>query len=613
MKEFKNNLKNPVISRILIVALLALGFAVLVLNNLKSESTEISYTDFVSFVDDGKILAVTISDGKKISGMYLSNGGYNSFTTVVPYFDESLMSFLSEHNVKVTGKVSEGGLLSYVIQFLPWVIFFILFISMMRNSNPQNMRGMDFGKSSAKVYTKSDNSIKFDDVAGQKEAKEELAEVVDYLKNPEKYTEMGARVPKGVLLVGNPGTGKTLMARAVAGEADVSFLSISGSDFVEMFVGVGASRVRDLFEQAKRLKPCIIFIDEIDAVGRARGAGLGGGHDEREQTLNQLLVEMDGFESQAEIIVIAATNRPDVLDSALLRPGRFDRQVYVSLPDIKEREEILKLHASKMKFDEKVDLKKVACSTPGMSGADLFNILNEAAIFASRRNLKSIGEKELEDARDKILMGTERESVVMSEKERAMTAYHEAGHALQYFLLEDVPKLHKVTIIPRGRAQGVTLGLPEEDRYSETRENLLSQLVIFYGGYAAEQLVYKTSTTGASNDIQRATELARKMVCEWGMCDDVGPVSYGQEDEPIFMGREIARHKNYSEETAKQIDAAIHKILLDAKNTAFENLKKNSQLLDTLANELLKNETLMLEQILALNGFEKFAPAEENN
>ena len=573
MKDFKSNLKNPIVARVIILALLMVSFLFLTLRAFKTDSTEISYTDFVSFVEDEKILSVVISDGKKISGMYLSGGTYNSFTTVVPYFDDNLMNLLSEHNVKVTGKMEDSGALHYVFEYLPWIIFILIFISMMRSNNPQNMQGMDFGRSSAKLYSKKDNSITFDDVAGQKEAKEELAEVVDYLKNPEKYTEMGARVPKGILLVGNPGTGKTLMARAVAGEADVSFLSISGSDFVEMFVGVGASRVRDLFEQAKKLKPCIIFIDEIDAVGRARGAGLGGGHDEREQTLNQLLVEMDGFEPQSEIIVIAATNRPDVLDSALLRPGRFDRQVYVSLPDVKEREAILTLHAKKMKLEEDVDLKKIAGSTSGMSGADLFNVLNEAAIFASRRNLKTISNKEIEDARDKILMGTERQNLVMSEKEKKMTSYHEAGHSMQYFLLENVPKLHKVTIVPRGRALGVTVGFPEEDRYSETREVLLDELVIFYGGYAAEQLVYGTSTTGAANDIQRATELARKMVCEWGMCDELGPVSYGQEDEPIFMGRDIARHKSFSEETAKQIDEAVHKLLTEAKDRAFKNLQ----------------------------------------
>ncbi|MBQ1197585.1 MAG: ATP-dependent zinc metalloprotease FtsH, partial [Spirochaetaceae bacterium] len=437
------------------------------------------------------------------------------------------------------------------------------------------------------------------------EAKEELAEVVDYLKNPEKYTEMGAKIPKGVLLVGNPGTGKTLLARAVAGESGVPFLHISGSDFVEMFVGVGASRVRDLFEQGRKMSPCIIFIDEIDAVGRARGAGLGGGHDEREQTLNQLLVEMDGFENKSGVIVLAATNRPDVLDAALLRPGRFDRQVTVSLPDIKEREAILKVHADKIKTDDSVDLSKLARGTPGMSGADLSNILNEAALFASRKNLKAVTSVEVEEARDKVLMGTARNSVVMPENEKLMTAYHEAGHALQYYFLKNADPLHKVTIIPRGRALGVTIGLPEEDTYCHTREWLLDRLVIFYGGYTAEQIIYGTTTTGTSNDIQRATEIARRMVCEWGMSDSIGAVSFGQEEEPIFMGRDIARHKSFSEETASKIDFAVKEILDSAKQQAYDNLNQHKNLLDTLAKALVENETLSDEEIRALPGFEE--------
>ncbi|MCR5698131.1 MAG: ATP-dependent zinc metalloprotease FtsH [Treponemataceae bacterium] len=597
----------------MIVAVLVMTFLLVVFNFYKPTQTQVSYSDFLSYVQSGKVTEVLIADGKNISGvMQLSEGKFQNFICVIPYNDAGLIDLLKENGIKISGKTSSYGVMHYVSQFLPWIIFIVIFLMFIRSNNVQNGRGMDFGKSKARLYSPKDNKTTFDDVAGQEEAKEELAEIIDYLKDPEKYARIGAKIPKGVLLVGNPGTGKTLMARAVAGEAGVSFLHISGSDFVEMFVGVGASRVRDLFEQARKIKPCIIFIDEIDAVGRARGAGLGGGHDEREQTLNQLLVEMDGFDSTPGIIVLAATNRPDVLDSALLRPGRFDRQVTVSLPDLLERKAILNVHAEKIQMDEKVDLEKLARSTPGMSGADLANILNEAAIFASRRNLDKVSNKEVEDARDKILMGAERKSLVMSEKERLMTAYHEAGHAVQYFFLENVSPLHKVTIIPRGRALGVTIGLPDEDKYSETKIMLDDQLVIFYGGYAAEKLIYGTSTTGASNDIQRATEIAHKMVCEWGMSDELGPVSYGQEDEPIFMGRDIARHKMFSEETACLIDKSVREILENAKNRAFENLKQNKDLLDTLAKALVEKETLSCEEIVELPGFEKFKKNNSN-
>ncbi len=617
MKDFKNqpnkNQPNAIIVRMMIVAVLVMTFLLVVFNFYKPTQTQVSYSDFLSYVQSGKVTEVLIADGKNISGvMQLSEGKFQNFICVIPYNDAGLIDLLKENGIKISGKTSSYGVMHYVSQFLPWIIFIVIFLMFIRSNNVQNGRGMDFGKSKARLYSPKDNKTTFDDVAGQEEAKEELAEIIDYLKDPEKYARIGAKIPKGVLLVGNPGTGKTLMARAVAGEAGVSFLHISGSDFVEMFVGVGASRVRDLFEQARKIKPCIIFIDEIDAVGRARGAGLGGGHDEREQTLNQLLVEMDGFDSTPGIIVLAATNRPDVLDSALLRPGRFDRQVTVSLPDLLERKAILNVHAEKIQMDEKVDLEKLARSTPGMSGADLANILNEAAIFASRRNLDKVSNKEVEDARDKILMGAERKSLVMSEKERLMTAYHEAGHAVQYFFLENVSPLHKVTIIPRGRALGVTIGLPDEDKYSETKIMLDDQLVIFYGGYAAEKLIYGTSTTGASNDIQRATEIAHKMVCEWGMSDELGPVSYGQEDEPIFMGRDIARHKMFSEETACLIDKSVREILENAKNRAFENLKQNKDLLDTLAKALVEKETLSCEEIVELPGFEKFKKNNSN-
>ena len=585
---------------------LIFSLLILIFDTKNKNEENISYSDFLTKVTEKKISEVYITDNQEISGYFIgSNNRGVKFSTVIPYFDSTLIDFLEKNEVVIVGEKSSVGFMYYLQSFLPWIMFIFLFVFIARQNAAQNSRGFQFGKSPARLFEPKSNLVTFKDVAGQDEAKEDLAEIVDYLKNPDKYISMGAKIPKGVLLVGNPGTGKTLLARAVAGEANVSFLHISGSDFVEMFVGVGASRVRDLFEQGRKMLPCIIFIDEIDAVGRARGAGLGGGHDEREQTLNQLLVEMDGFENQSGIIVLAATNRPDVLDAALLRPGRFDRQVTVNLPDIKEREAILNVHASKIKTDESVDLSKLARGTPGMSGADLANILNEAALFASRKNIKAVTSVEIEEARDKVLMGTARKSVVIPEEEKLMTAYHEAGHALQYYFLKNADPLHKVTVIPRGRALGVTIGLPEEDTYCHTKEWLLDRLVIFYGGYSAEQLVYGTTTTGTSNDIQRATDIARKMVCEWGMSEKVGVVSFGQEDEPIFMGRDIARHKSFSEETAAKIDEAVKEILVNAKNQAYKNLENHRNFLDTLAKTLVKNETLSDEDIRALPGFEE--------
>ena len=607
MASINNNSPKGKFGYYIFFIFLILSLAFLILETSNGSEESISYSEFLTKVTDKKITEVYITDNQEISGYFTSsNNRAVKFSTVIPYFDSTLINFLEENNVIIVGEKSSVSFLSYVERFLPWIIFIFLFLLIAKQNSAQNAKGFQFGKSPARLFDAKSNSVTFNDVAGQNEAKEELAEIVDYLKNPEKYISMGAKIPKGVLLVGNPGTGKTLLARAVAGESGVAFLHISGSDFVEMFVGVGASRVRDLFEQGRKMSPCIIFIDEIDAVGRARGAGLGGGHDEREQTLNQLLVEMDGFENKSGIIVLAATNRPDVLDAALLRPGRFDRQVTVNLPDIKEREAILKVHAQKIKTDESVDLSKLARGTPGMSGADLANILNEAALFASRKNLKGVTSVEIEEARDKVLMGTARNSVVMPENEKLMTAYHEAGHALQYYFLKNADPLHKVTVIPRGRALGVTIGLPEEDTYCHTREWLLDRLVIFYGGYTAEQIVYGTTTTGTSNDIQRATDIARKMVCEWGMSENVGAVSFGQEDEPIFMGRDIARHKTFSEDTAKKIDEAVKEILDNAKKQAYNNLEMHRNLLDTLAKALVENETLSDEEIRALPGFEEF-------
>lgn len=498
-------------------------------------------------------------------------------------------------------------LLEFIMSWvLPFGLIFLMWRLMFKKIGG-GMGGMGsiFGAGQSRHNAVDEGQVKtrFTDVAGVDEAKEELMEVVDFLKAPKKYTDIGGKIPKGVLLVGPPGTGKTLLARAVAGEAGVPFFRISGSDFVEMFVGVGASRVRDLFEQGRRMAPAIIFIDEIDAVGRSRGAGLGGGHDEREQTLNQMLVEMDGFENKDGIIVLAATNRPDVLDPALLRPGRFDRQVTVALPDIKEREAILKVHSAKVPLDKEVNFTRIARATPGMSGAELSNLVNEAALFAAGKNQEKVSEEDFELARDKLLMGVARQSMVISEKEKRMTAYHEAGHALPYYYLENASPLHKVSVIPRGRALGVTVGIPEEDSYSHTRTWLEDQLVILFGGYSAEQLVYQDTTTGTQNDLHRATELARRMVCQWGMAQDVGAVAYNQEDEPVFMGRDLARHKTYSEETARKIDAAVEEILRQARQRCANILSDHRDQLDKLAQALIEKETLCDEEIRQLLGF----------
>ena len=607
MDDLRNGKNNTgKIGLFFFAAIIILSIVFLFTNSHNYNNIEISYTEFLSKVSEKKITNVFISDEQEISGYVLSSNGQNvAFKTKIPYTDPSLMAFLDENKVIITGETAKTNIFDIIQSFIPWIILILFIIFMSRQNSNQNSRAFQFGKSPAKLYNENEKKVTFDDVAGLIEAKEELAEIVDFLKNPEKYKKMGAKIPKGVLLVGNPGTGKTLLARAVAGEANVAFLHISGSDFVEMFVGVGASRVRDLFAQGLKMAPCIIFIDEIDAVGRARGAGLGGGHDEREQTLNQLLVEMDGFEGTEGVIVIAATNRPDVLDAALLRPGRFDRQVTVDLPDVKEREAIIKVHAKKVHISESVDFTKLAKSTPGMSGADLANIINESALFASRKNLEEITNNEIDEARDKILMGIARKTLVLSDKEKLMTAYHEAGHTVPYYFLKNASPLHKVTIIPRGRALGVTIGLPDEDSYCRTRDWLLDQLVIFYGGYVSEKLVYGTTTTGTSNDIQRATELAHKMVCQWGMSGAVGPVSYGQEEEPIFMGRDIARHKSFSEETSAKIDLEVKNILNQAQCRADSILSRNRAFLDELAHTLVEKETLTDEDIRQLPEFGK--------
>ncbi|MCQ2982215.1 MAG: ATP-dependent zinc metalloprotease FtsH [Treponemataceae bacterium] len=564
----------------------------------------ISYSEFIAYVEQDQILAVSIADGNTLTGkMRAVNGKTSEVTTIIPYEDDNLLPLLKEHQVNIQGYISSPGFFAVLLNYLPTILMIFLFIMILRQNASQNSKGMQFGKSRARLFEKGGKDrVTFDDVAGQEEAKTELTEIVDFLKNPKKYQDMGARIPKGVLLVGPPGTGKTLMARAVAGEAGVNFLHISGSDFVEMFVGVGASRVRDLFEQGRRMAPAIIFIDEIDAVGRARGAGLGGGHDEREQTLNQMLVEMDGFTATDSVIVLAATNRPDVLDQALLRPGRFDRQVHVSLPDIKEREAILAVHTKKIKAGPDIDVERMARATPGMSGADLANVVNEAALFAARNNQETVSLADFENARDKILMGVDRKTMVISPKEKEMTAYHESGHTLPYYFLEHCDPLHKVTIIPRGRALGLTIGLPKEDSYSRTRSWLSDQLVIMLGGYAAEQVVYGDTTTGVSNDLQRATQLARRMVCEWGMCPEIGTVTYGEEDEPIFMGREIGRHKEFSDETAARIDREVKKLIDESLQRALSIMTGHRDMLDKLAHELVEKETLADTEIRELLG-----------
>jgi cell division protease FtsH len=565
----------------------------------------VPYTEFTGYVDRGELGDVKIYDDSTMEGMRTDNsGGYEAVRTIIPYQDPLLIPTLREKGITVSGGRRGSGF-AQVLQFLPWVVTFLFLIIMFRamQGGPGGNKVFQFGKSRAHRYDPdSKKKITFADIAGQTDAKAELEEIVAFLRDPQKFTKMGARIPKGVLLVGMPGTGKTLMARAVAGEAGVPYFHMSGSDFVEMFVGVGASRVRDLFEQGRRHAPCIIFIDELDAVGRTRGAGYGGGHDEREQTLNQMLVEMDGFDPKESIIILAATNRPDVLDPALLRPGRFDRQVTVSMPDVNEREAILNIHAKKVKLGGDVDIARVARATPGMSGADLSNLVNEAAFYAARKDKDAVTTIEFEEARDKILMGIARKTLAVSDKERRMTAVHEAGHALLHYFLPNADPLHKVTIVPHGQSLGMAVSLPEADSYSRTRNWIQDRIAICYGGFAAEQLIYDETTTGTKNDLQQATEMARKMVCEWGMARDLGPIAYGQEDEPIFLGKEIARHKDYSEETAQRIDRAVKAILDAALKNAAAILKTNRAKLETLADALIERETLADSDVRALLG-----------
>ncbi|MGB9732103.1 MULTISPECIES: ATP-dependent zinc metalloprotease FtsH [Calditerrivibrio] len=555
---------------------------------------KISYTEFIEQVKQDNVKTVIIKE-KSITGELKKND--EQFETYAPD-DPSLVPLLTEHNVKIYAKPPDQNpwYLQVLISWLPMILLIAVWIFFMRQMQGGG-KAFTFGKSRARLLTPDQKKVTFKDVAGCDEAKEELEEIIEFLKDPHKFQRLGGKIPKGVLLVGPPGTGKTLLAKAVAGEAGVPFFSISGSDFVEMFVGVGASRVRDLFDQGKKNAPCIIFIDEIDAVGRHRGAGLGGGHDEREQTLNQLLVEMDGFESTEGVILIAATNRPDVLDPALLRPGRFDRQVVVPRPDVKGRYEILKVHASKVPLGDDVDLEVIAKSTPGFAGAELANLVNEAALLAARKNKEKVNMDDFEEAKDKVMMGKERRSIAISDEEKKVTAYHEAGHAIVARFTPHSDPVHKVSIIPRGMALGVTQQLPKDDKYIYTKEYLTSRLAVLMGGRAAEEVVFNKISTGAGNDIERATEIARNMVCSWGMSELLGPVALGKKDEAIFLGKELATHKNYSEKTAEIIDEEIGKIVLNAYDNAKGILRSNLKLLHAMAELLLEKETIESKDI----------------
>lgn len=559
---------------------------------------KISYSSFINQVHQGNVSSVTISD-QDVIGVMQNN---KVFATYLPMSqDPQLLKDLMDKGVTVKGKPPEQpGLLMHLLNLLPWIILFGIWIYVLRQQTGGGRGGaFSFGRSRARLLGEDQVKVTFADVAGCDEAKEEVKELVDFLRDPGKFQKLGGKIPQGVLLVGPPGTGKTLLARAVAGEAKVPFFTISGSDFVEMFVGVGASRVRDMFEQAKKQAPCIIFIDEIDAVGRHRGAGLGGGHDEREQTLNQLLVEMDGFQGNEGVIVIAATNRPDVLDNALLRPGRFDRQVVVGLPDVKGREQIISVHMRKVPLADDVDASVIARGTPGFSGADLANIVNEAALFAARANKRAVSMHEFEKAKDKVIMGSERRSMVMSESEKKLTAYHEAGHAIVGLLVPEHDPVHKVTIIPRGRALGVTMFLPEGDRYSYSKEHLESKISSLFGGRIAEELVFGPSkvTTGASNDIQKATELARNMVTKWGLSEKLGPLTFGENEQEVFLGHAVTRHKEISETTFGVIDQEVHEIIDRNYKRAEQILKENLEKLHIMAQALIKFETIGVDQI----------------
>ncbi len=573
-----------------------------------NKASELSYSGFMQHVQRDEVKQVTIVDNI-ISGK-LADG--KEFTTIAPR-DAKLVEKLQEKNIDIKAELppQPPWWMSILSSILPMLIIVGLWFMLMNQSGGGGGKVMNFGKSRARRFDENGTKVTFKDVAGADEAKQELAEVVDFLANPKRYNILGAKIPKGVLLYGPPGTGKTLLARAVAGEAGVPFFSISGSDFVEMFVGVGASRVRDLFEQAKKSAPCIIFIDEIDAVGRQRGAGLGGGHDEREQTLNQLLVEMDGFGANEGIIMIAATNRPDILDPALLRPGRFDRQIVVDRPDVKGRTEILKVHVKGKPMGSDVDLDVIGKRTPGFTGADLSNLVNEAALLTARKNRQVISMEEMEEAAERVIMGPERKSRVISDKEKRLTAYHEGGHTIVGMLLEHTDPVHKVTIIPRGRAGGYTLSLPQEDKYYATRSEMLDEIKLLLGGRVAEGLVLKEISSGASNDLQRATAIIRQMICEYGMSENIGPVTFGHRQDQVFLGRDIARDKDYSEEVAAEIDKEVRAFMEDAYAATEKLLSENLDKLHVIAQALIERETLDAEEIKQLLDYGKVLTAEE--
>ena len=567
---------------------------------------EITFSQFMTEAEQGKVEEVTIQDNQ-LRGKFTDG---QTFKTVLPAGYNDLIKILRDNKVNIVVKdTARSPLLAILMSGLPFLLLIVFWIFFMRQMQAGGNKAMAFGKSRAKLFSAQQKKVTFKDVAGVEEAEYELGEIIEFLREPRKFQRLGGRIPKGVLLVGAPGTGKTLLARAVAGEADVPFFSISGSDFVEMFVGVGASRVRDLFDQGKKHAPCLIFIDEIDAVGRQRGAGLGGGHDEREQTLNQLLVEMDGFDSNEGIILIAATNRPDILDSALLRPGRFDRRIIVNMPDVKGREEILGVHVRRVPLSEDVDLKVLARSTPGFSGADLANLVNEGALLAARLGEDKVTMKDLESSKDKVLMGVERKSMIISDEEKRNTAFHEAGHALTAALIPEADPIHKVTIIPRGLALGLTQQLPLDDRYTYTKEYLEAQLSVLMAGRVAEMLFLNKTTTGAANDFEKATEIARKMVCQWGM-SELGPLTFGERDDLIFLGRDLAVNKNYSERTSERIDDEVKKIVMRSLSRTQALLEANRDKLAKIAELLLEKESLSSDDINAIAEVKKEVPAQ---
>lgn len=588
---------------------LAMVFLFQMFNTPRQGAETLSYSDFLARVESGAIRKATIQ-GDEITAT--SDG--KEFKTISPLTDVELWSILRESGVEVNVKQVEKPpwYITILANWFPMLLLIGVWIFFMRQMQGGGGKAMSFGKSRHRLQEGEDTHVTFDDVAGIEEAKDDLSEIIDFLKDPQKFTKLGAHIPKGVLLAGPPGTGKTLLARAIAGEAKVPFFSISGSDFVEMFVGVGASRVRDLFNQGKKNAPCIIFIDEIDAVGRHRGAGLGGGHDEREQTLNQLLVEMDGFETNEGVILVAATNRPDVLDPALLRPGRFDRQVIVPIPDVGGRQQILEVHAKKLPLHLDIDWLVIARGTPGFSGADLENLVNEAALKAARANKTQVNMSDLEEAKDKVMMGAERKSMIITPKEKEITAYHEAGHALIARLLPDTDPVHKVTIIPRGRALGLTMQLPIEEKYSHTKSFLINTICILLGGRVAEELIFNETTTGSGNDIERASTLARKMVCEWGMSKELGPLAFGKKEEQIFLGREISQHRDYSESTAMQIDAEVRRMILEANTKVFSLLQEYMPALKEMSAFLLERETINAEELNNLLEKHGIAPSPQH-